>query len=95
MRITVEFFGLPTVSSRIGKKTDVALAGKTVMDLISQLSRRFGPKVRQALCDPEGNLDLTIQVMVNDVGFLPREAFSRKALQNGDTVKFLLLAGGG
>ena len=95
MKITVELLGLPTLSSLMGKKTDVEISGETVMDLIKHLARRFGPTVRQALLDSEGNLDLTIQVMIDDTGFLPREALSQKPLQDGDTVKFLLLAGGG
>ena len=95
MKITVELLGLPTLSGLMGKKRDVEISGETVMDLIMHLVRRFGPKVRQALLDSEGNLDLTIQAMINDTGFLPREALSQKTLQDGDTIRFLLLAGGG
>ena len=71
------------------------MPGKTVSDLISFLIKRHGPKVSQVLLDPEGNLDNTIQVMVNEAGFLPRKSLSEKTLKEGDTVRFLLLAGGG
>ena len=71
------------------------MPGGTVSDLISFLSKRYGTKVNKVLLDPEGKLDITIQVMVNDAGFLHRESLSEKKLKDGDTVRFLLLAGGG
>lgn len=95
MKIKVAFLGLPTLSGIIGKKADIEMSGETVMDLITHLIRRYGPKVRQAILDSDGHLDLTIQVMVNDEGFLPRDAIGQKKIQEGDAVKFLLLAGGG
>jgi sulfur carrier protein ThiS len=33
--------------------------------------------------------------MINDEGFLPREAYSKRFLEDGDSVKFMLLVGGG
>ncbi len=95
MKIRVECLGLPTLSGIIGKKTDIDMAGETVSDLIAHLIRRFGPDARDAILDADGSLDPTIQVMVNNEGFLPREAMDHKKIQQGDTVKFLLLAGGG
>lgn len=95
MKITLELLGLPTLSAIIGKKTEVQMPGETVSDLISYLTKRHGPKVNQVLLDTEGTLDNTIQVMVNDAGFLHRESLSEKILKEGDTVRFLLLAAGG
>jgi len=95
VKIALELLGLPTLSAVIGKKIEVEMPGKTVSDLISFLIKRHGPKVSQVLLDPAGNLDNTIQVMVNEAGFLPRESLSEKTLNEGDTVRFLLLAGGG
>ena len=95
MKIALELLGLPTLSAIIGKKIEVEMPGKTVSDLISFLIKRHGPKVSQVLLDPEGNLDNTIQVMVNEAGFLHRKSLSEKTLKEGDTVRFLLLAGGG
>jgi len=40
-------------------------------------------------------LDLTIQVMVNDEGFIAREDLPRRELRDGDRVRFMLLVGGG
>ena len=95
MNIKVEFLGLPTLSAIIGKKADIDMPGDTVKDLIKHLIQRFGTKVRQAILDSEGNLDLIIQVMLNDEGFIPREAIDHQKIHQGDTVKFLLLAAGG
>ena len=95
MKIQVEFLGLPALSGIIGKKTSVDLSGVTMTDLFVHLVRQFGPEVRQSLLASDGKLDPTIQAMVNDEGFVPRDLLAQKTLQEGDTVKFLLLAGGG
>ncbi|MBC8247444.1 MAG: MoaD/ThiS family protein [Deltaproteobacteria bacterium] len=95
MKITIEFLGLPNLSGVLGKKSEIEFPGGTVSDLTSYLIRRYGPKVRQMLLDSDGQMDSTIQVMINDDGFLPRHQFSEKSLNENDIVSFLLLAGGG
>lgn len=95
MKITVESLGLPTLSAVIGKKTEVMLEAGTVADLVRHLSARFGPKTREVLLDGEGQLDLTIQVMVNEEGFISREELPQRELKDGDRIRFMLLVGGG
>jgi sulfur carrier protein ThiS len=95
LKIIVESLGLPTLSGIIGKKAEIELPDGTVADLINHIGKRYGPKAKQHLLDGSGELDLTIQVMVNDEGFVPREEFSQRSLKDGDQVKFLLIAGGG
>jgi sulfur carrier protein ThiS len=95
MKITVESLGLPTLSAVIGKKAVIEMAEGSVADLVKLLTGRFGPKARQVLLDEEGNLDLTIQVMVNEEGFLAREGLSARRLEDGDRVRLMLLVGGG
>jgi len=95
LKIKVELLGVPTLSNLIGKRSEVEITGETVTDLIAHLVKRHGQKVSQILLDQKGDLDMTIQVIVNEEGFLPREDISRRTLQNGDKVIFLLLAGGG
>jgi sulfur carrier protein ThiS len=95
MKIQVESLGLPTLSELIGKKAEIDLAGETIADLVSFIVNKHGPRARQILLDNTGKLDLTIQVMVNDEGFVRRDDFAKKSLEAGDNVKFLLLAGGG
>ena len=95
MKITIEFLGLPNLSGLLGKKSDIEFPGGTVSDLASFLIQRYGPKVRQMILDTDGQLDSTIQVMINDDGFLPRHQFSEKSINENDIVRFMLLAGGG
>jgi sulfur carrier protein ThiS len=95
MKITVESLGLPTLSAVIGRKAELEINGGTVADLIRQLVGRFGPTARAVLLDGDGQLDLTIQVMVNDEGFLVREDLPKRELRDGDRIRFMLLVGGG
>jgi sulfur carrier protein ThiS len=95
LKIQVESLGLPTLSKLIGRKTELEMADGTVADLITHIVKRHGPKAHKMLLDQTGELDLTIQVMINDEGFVPREEYSRRSLKEGDQVKFMLLVGGG
>ena len=95
MKITVESIGLPNLAAVIGKKTELEFQGGTVSDLVDQLAGRFGAGDRKTLLDREGRLDPTIQVMVNEEGFLAREGYSKRALQDGDRIRFVLLVDGG
>ena len=95
MKIQVESIGLPTLSKLIGKKSQLEMPDGTVADLVAHIVDRTGAPARKILLDRTGLLDLAIQVMINDEGFLPRNAYSRRVLQDGDAVKFMLLVGGG
>jgi sulfur carrier protein ThiS len=95
LKIQVESIGLPTLSKLIGRKSNMELSDGTVADLVSHIVDRNGPPARKILLDTSGSLDLAIQVMVNDEGLLPRDQYSRRTLKDGDSVKFMLLVGGG
>ena len=95
MKIQVESLGLPTLSKLIGKTSQVEMADGTVEDVISHIVDRIGQPARKILLDQTGNLDFAIQVMVNDEGFLPRNEYPQRILKDGDSVKFMLLVGGG
>lgn len=95
MKIQVESLGLPTLSKLIGKKTELEMADGTLADLIAHIVHRSGREARKILLDQTGELDLTIQVMLNDEGFVPRNELSQRALKDGDSVKIMLLVGGG
>ena len=95
MKIQVESLGLPSLSKQIGKKTELEMADGTVADLIAQVVDRGGNKARKILLDSSGQLDMTIQVMLNDEGFVPRDELAQQKLQDGDRVKIMLLVGGG
>ena len=95
MKIQVESLGLPTLSKLIGRKTEIAMTEGTVADLVTLLLKKHGHKARKILLDGEGELDMTIQIMINDEGFVPREEYARRSLKEGDEVKIMLLVGGG
>ena len=95
MKIQVESLGLPSLSKLIGKKTVVEIPDGTVADLIAHIVSQSGKEARKILLDHTGELDLTIQVMLNDEGFVPRNELSQRILKDGDSVKIMLLVGGG
>ena len=95
MKIQIESLGLPTLSKLIGKTSQLEMADGTVADLIAHIVDRHGRQAPKILLDQTGQLDLAIQVMVNDEGFLNRSEYSQRILKDGDSVKFMLLVGGG
>ena len=95
MKIQVESLGLPTLSKLIGKKTEMEMTDGTLADLIAHIVSRSGKEARKILLDHTGELDMTIQVMLNDEGFVPRDELSKRTLKDGDSVKIMLLVGGG
>ena len=95
MKIQIESLGLPTLSKLIGKKSQLEMGHGTLADLVARIVNRHGRQAGKILLDQEGRLDMAIQVMVNDEGFLPRSEYSQRILKDGDTVKFMLLVGGG
>ena len=95
MKIQIESIGLPTLAKLIGKKSQLEMADGTVADLVARIVDRHGRQAGKILLDPEGKLDMAIQVMINDEGFLPRSEYSQRILRDGDLVKFMLLVGGG
>jgi len=95
LQIQIESLGLPTLSKLIGKKSQLEMADGTLADLVACIVDRNGPQAGKILLDRDGKLDMSIQVMVNDEGFLPRSEYSQRVLQDEDSVKFMLLVGGG
>jgi len=95
MKIQIESLGLPTLSKLIGKTAQVEMADGTLADIVSHIVARSGQPARKILLDQTGQLDLSIQVMVNDESFLSRDDYAKRILKDGDKVKFMLLVGGG
>ena len=95
MKIQIESLGLPTLSKLIGKTTQLEIAQGTVADIVEHIVARHGRAAAKILLDPQDQLDMAIQVMINDEGFLPRSEYPRRMLKDGDVVKFMLLVGGG
>ena len=95
MKIQVESLGLPALSELIGKKAFIEFPGGTINDLVSYIVNKHGQRARRSLLDGEAELDMTIQVMINDDGFLRRDEFHNRNINDGDKVRFLLLVAGG
>jgi hypothetical protein len=95
MRIRIETLGLPTLAEAIGRRAEVELAGSTVADLVDEIIGRFTPEARRVLVDPDGGLERSIQIMVNEEGFLSRDELSQRRLADGERVRFMLLVCGG
>jgi MoaD family protein len=95
MKINIEFLGLPMVSDVVGKKKlDLDLSGNTVKDVIDELIRRYGKKVKDAFYDAQGNFDMVIQITLNGKSFIPADKHDT-SLKDGDTLIFMLLLAGG
>jgi len=95
LKIQIESIGLPTLAKLIGKKSQLEMADGTLADLVARIVDRHRRQAGRILLDQDGQLDMAIQVMVNDEGFLPRSEYTQRILKDGDSVKFMLLVGGG
>lgn len=95
MKVRLKILGLPMLSEVLGGKEKVVeFGGRTVGDLIQHLLHRHGSKARRALHDQDGELDLTIQILLNEREWVSHEDLDRP-LADGDTLIFMLLAAGG
>ncbi len=95
MKVRVEIVGVPMLSDIIGKKKfDLSFPGKTVKDLIDELIRKYGTKVRKVLYGEKGTFDPTIQIALNGEKWVPADRHDM-IVQDGDTVMFMILLGGG
>ena len=95
MKVHVEFLGFPMVSDVIGKKKmELDISGNTVKNVIDELIRLYGKKVREAFYDEEGDFDAMIQIAVDGKTFIPADRH-HTPLNDGDTLIFMLLLAGG
>ena len=95
MKINVEFLGLPTVSDAIGKKKlELNISGETVKDVIDELIRRYGKKIRDTFYDGQGNFDLMIQIALNGKSFILPDKHNTPLIEGDSLIFMLLLAGG-
>ena len=95
MKISVEFLSMPLVAKIIGsKKTTIDITGKTINDLILEITDKYGEKMRHFLFDDAGKLDHYFQVYLNNKEKIHREKMD-KTLQEGDKVTIMMLIAGG
>jgi len=65
-----------------------------VKDVIDELIKSYGKKVRDAFYDAEGNFDLMVQIALNGKSFIPADKH-HTPLKEGDNLIFMLLLAGG
>jgi molybdopterin converting factor small subunit len=95
MKITVDFLSLPNVARMIGSKSVVLdFSGTTVNDLVREFAGKYGDDVRKFLLDENGNLDMTLSLMLNRQEWV-RQNQMDKQLHDGDQVTIMMLAAGG
>ncbi len=95
MEISIQFIGFPIIYDLFpGGPHPYTLAGKTIAQLVDDLSRK-GDRIQEALLDSRTKeLDLTIQIAINGK-FIPRNEIPSKEIQDGDQVIFFMLLAGG
>ena len=95
MKITVEFLSIPVVAKIIGSKsTTIDFNGRTIEDLIQEITCKYGEKTRQFLLDESGKLDMIFKVILNKKEWIYRDQMD-KILIEGDKVTIMMLAAGG
>jgi len=93
--VEVEFLTLPQAVRILGsKQLTVAVAGRTVADLLAQLVDTHGPDLARLLLDEDGRLAAMYKLFLNDRDWLLPDEHDRE-LADGDRVTIMLLVGGG
>ncbi len=76
------------------KKLVLDFSGETVKDVMDELIRRYGQKVRDVFYDADGHFDPMIQIALNGKSFISADRLDT-ALNVGDHLVFILLLAGG
>jgi hypothetical protein len=56
---------------------------------------RYGSAASHVILDKTGNLDRSIQVVINDREYVKPQDFERILIRDGDVVTFMMLIAGG
>jgi hypothetical protein len=88
MKIRLKIRGLPQLYKVMDKKKDLdfEFPGNTVGDAVRSLVNKYGPAVRKALLDQNGDIDMELRVVHNDRTFLMHGERMNAALKEGDTL---------
>lgn len=87
MRIHVNLGGIPILFKSLKKKEfEIEFSGSSLRDLIDDLVRRYGTPIKKALLDGNGDVDLEIRVLHNNIYLM--EDRMNTTLQEGDILSF-------
>ena len=89
MNVHLDFKGVPILYKTFKKKKEVTFdfPGKTLGELTNSLIRRYGPAIKKALLNNDGDIDMEIRVVLNDNTYLTGDRMGT-ALNDGDTLSF-------
>lgn len=91
MKVLLKIRGLPQLYKVMDKKKDIhfEFSGNTVGDLVGSLVNKYGPAVKKALLDQNGDIDMELRVVHNDRTFLMHGERMNAPLNDGDTLWFM------
>ena len=79
----------------IGKESIVESPKGSIKDLVDGLIGRYESAAGHVILDKNGNLDRSIQVVINDRDYVKAQDFEKALLKDGDSVTFMMLIAGG
>ncbi len=71
------------------KALDFDFPGHTLRDLTNALVRNYGPGVKKAILDQEGEIDMQLRVVVNRSRYLSYGERMDSPLHDGDTLHLM------
>jgi molybdopterin converting factor small subunit len=73
---------------------EVEFPGKTIADLITELSRSM-KEFKEAVLKADGSLDEVVQIGLNEEEWILPDDVDKTELKDGDRLTFMMMAGGG
>jgi hypothetical protein len=89
MKVHVNFKGIPILYKALNKKweIDFEFPGMTLHELMDSLVRKYGPPMKAAILDKNGNIDMEIRVVLNTTSYLTDDRMTT-VLADGDSLVF-------
>ena len=95
MYVKVKTLGPPSLAELVGKERVLECPKGSIKDLVDTLIERYGSAAGHVILDKSGNLDRSIQVVINDRDYVKAQDFEKALLKDGDSVTFMMLIAGG
>ena len=89
MKIHIDFKGIPVLYRALNRKKEVdfEFPGKTLRELMDSLIRRYGDPIKKAILDNNGDIDMEIRVVLNNITYLTDDRMATP-LNDGDILAF-------
>jgi hypothetical protein len=91
MKVHLKIEGLPQLYKTLHRKKDldVEFPGSTLRDFVNGLIQKYGPGVKQAILDRQGEIDMELRVAVNFKQFLSYGERMDTLLHDGDVLHLM------